>query len=305
MADLKISQLTAATTPLGGTEVLPIVQSGATVKATIADVQAAPIAALSANSVLFTNATKVPSTGVKLTYDGTLFNTGSAGATGTHLRVRAQGAMAQFDTGAAADGRIEYAYNSVNMAFLGINSATQFAVWGRTGTTVLIGAGNATRVEVQSGGDVVVSTGNLIIGTSGKGIDFSATPGTGTSELLADYEEGTWTATLVGTTTPPLTPVTATGFYTKVGRQVTVSVYIGNKDTTGAVGTMQVTGLPFTSAVDAIGTCAKTGLGATSDAAIVFGTTNVVYFTDTTTQTNSAIVAGSGKYLWFSVTYFV
>ena len=32
MADLKISQLTAATTPLAGTEVLPIVQSGATVK---------------------------------------------------------------------------------------------------------------------------------------------------------------------------------------------------------------------------------------------------------------------------------
>lgn len=32
MADLKISQLTNATTPLAGTEVLPIVQSGATVK---------------------------------------------------------------------------------------------------------------------------------------------------------------------------------------------------------------------------------------------------------------------------------
>ena len=32
MADKKISQLTAATTPLAGTEVLPIVQSGSTVK---------------------------------------------------------------------------------------------------------------------------------------------------------------------------------------------------------------------------------------------------------------------------------
>jgi hypothetical protein len=32
MADLKISQLTGATTPLAGTEVLPIVQSGATKK---------------------------------------------------------------------------------------------------------------------------------------------------------------------------------------------------------------------------------------------------------------------------------
>lgn len=35
MADKKISQLTGATTPLGGTEVLPIVQSGSTVKVSV------------------------------------------------------------------------------------------------------------------------------------------------------------------------------------------------------------------------------------------------------------------------------
>lgn len=38
MADKKISQLTAATTPLAGTEVLPIVQSGSTVKVSIDNV---------------------------------------------------------------------------------------------------------------------------------------------------------------------------------------------------------------------------------------------------------------------------
>jgi hypothetical protein len=37
MADLKISQLPAATTPVAGTEVLPIVQSGTTSKVSIAD----------------------------------------------------------------------------------------------------------------------------------------------------------------------------------------------------------------------------------------------------------------------------
>ena len=48
MADKKISQLTAATTPLAGTEVLPIVQSGATVKVSIADVTAGrPVSATS------------------------------------------------------------------------------------------------------------------------------------------------------------------------------------------------------------------------------------------------------------------
>lgn len=40
MADLKISQLTGATTPLAGTEVLPIVQSGSTVKVAVSDLTA-------------------------------------------------------------------------------------------------------------------------------------------------------------------------------------------------------------------------------------------------------------------------
>jgi hypothetical protein len=44
-------------------------------------------------------------------------------------------------------------------------------------------------------GDQTIINGNLVIATSGKGIDFSATPGTGTSELFNDYEEGTWTPT--------------------------------------------------------------------------------------------------------------
>lgn len=38
MTDKKISGLTSASTPLAGTEVLPIVQSGATVKTTVADI---------------------------------------------------------------------------------------------------------------------------------------------------------------------------------------------------------------------------------------------------------------------------
>jgi len=49
MADKKISALTAATTPLAGTEVLPIVQSGATVKVAVSDLTAGR--AISATSV--------------------------------------------------------------------------------------------------------------------------------------------------------------------------------------------------------------------------------------------------------------
>lgn len=53
MADKKISALTASTTPLAGTEVLPIVQSGTTVKVSVANLTAGR--AVSASSVSATN----------------------------------------------------------------------------------------------------------------------------------------------------------------------------------------------------------------------------------------------------------
>ena len=87
-------------------------------------------------------------------------------------------------------------------------------------------------------GDQTIIDGNLVIGTNGKGIDFSATPGTGTSELLDDYEEGTWSPTFAATGTgfTALTMEVLSATYTKVGRQVTVRGFIrtDNVDITGA-----------------------------------------------------------------------
>ena len=95
-------------------------------------------------------------------------------------------------------------------------------------------------------GNVTLSTGNIVIGTSGKGIDFSATPGTGTSELLADYEEGTFTPVIKGgTTAGTATYAIQTGAYTKIGNRVFFSIYLSWSTHTGT-GNMQVDGLPFT-----------------------------------------------------------
>lgn len=58
-------------------------------------------------------------------------------------------------------------------------------------------------------------TGNLIV-DSGNGIDFSATSGTGTSELFSDYEEGSWTPALVSYSGTP----TVEGYYVKIGKMV-------------------------------------------------------------------------------------
>jgi len=68
-------------------------------------------------------------------------------------------------------------------------------------------------------GDQTILNGNLVIGTAGKGIDFSADPSAAgmTSELLDDYEEGTFTVVWQNLTG---TPSSTTGYYTKIGRQV-------------------------------------------------------------------------------------
>jgi hypothetical protein len=107
--------------------------------------------------------------------------------------------------------------------------------------------------------DVTLSTGNLIIGTSGKGIDFSATPGTGTSELLADYEEGSGTATRSGfTEVPGSGSITSTYTYTKIGRQVFMNIRLtvagGAQIGASAAASAAFINLPFTAGVQATGT---------------------------------------------------
>jgi hypothetical protein len=91
-------------------------------------------------------------------------------------------------------------------------------------------------------GNVTLSDGNLVIGTSGKGIDFSATPGTGTSELLSDYEEGTWVP--IDSSGAGLTFASAAGKYTKIGRQVTCFAWLVYPTTLNTAGIV-IGGLPF------------------------------------------------------------
>lgn len=95
-------------------------------------------------------------------------------------------------------------------------------------------------------GNQTIIDGNLVIGTSGKGIDFSATPGTGTSELLDDYEEGTFQAVITfgGGTTGQTYSVRSCS-YTKIGDRVSVSGYLEFTNKGSSTGAMKIEGLPF------------------------------------------------------------
>ena len=102
--------------------------------------------------------------------------------------------------------------------------------------------GNVTGIVTASSGDITLTNGNLVIGTSGKGIDFSATGNgpTVNSELLDDYEEGEWTPT--GTSD---LGSTSNAYYIKVGRVVTITCrldFLTNSSTTRT----DIGGLPFT-----------------------------------------------------------
>jgi len=83
-------------------------------------------------------------------------------------------------------------------------------------------------------------TGNLVALQSGNGIDFSATAGTGTSELFNDYEEGTWTPSLGGTATYSALEAN----YVKVGALVQVKATI-LVNTIGTGSATTITGLPY------------------------------------------------------------
>jgi hypothetical protein len=98
-------------------------------------------------------------------------------------------------------------------------------------------------------GDVTITDGNLVV-ASGHGIDFSATSnGTGgmTQEILDDYEEGTWTPTIVSYSgTNPTVTGTLGGTYTKIGRKVDIAWYGSTLNVSGTTGNiLKFMGLPF------------------------------------------------------------
>lgn len=104
-----------------------------------------------------------------------------------------------------------------------------------------------TTGAVTVGNGLTVSAGNVVM-SNGAGIDFSATAdGSGmASELLDDYEEGTWTPNLIATGGSLSVSYTSRdGKYTKIGNICTVSFRMRVSSHSGGSGDYRVEGLPF------------------------------------------------------------
>jgi hypothetical protein len=119
----------------------------------------------------------------------------------------------------------------------------------QSSVTKQVSVDNLTAGRAISATQLTLTTGNLVMGTAGQGVDFSINPAApgATSELLNDYEEGTWTPTLIGgTTNPTVTYSLQRAKYTKIGRVATVECYLGWSAFTGGSGQLRLDGLPFT-----------------------------------------------------------
>ena len=118
---------------------------------------------------------------------------------------------------------------------------------------MIIRANTNNAVQVKSSGNMAINDGDLEIGTSGHGISFAATgDATGMSnELLDDYEEGSFTATLSasgGGATFASGHIQTACLYVKIGGMVHVQGYFsGTNVTNGGTGIVKVSGLPFAS----------------------------------------------------------
>ena len=122
---------------------------------------------------------------------------------------------------------------------------------GSAGQVLQVASANhsATNAELEFAAAASAGGASNVSFNSGNGIDFSATSDASgmASELLDDYEEGTWRPVLARSSgTTQSTYVNRYGSYTKVGRVVHAVVNFYTTSGIGGSGNYHLNGLPFT-----------------------------------------------------------
>jgi hypothetical protein len=271
MADKKISALTASTTPLAGTEVLPIVQSGSTVKVAVSNLTAGRSVGMQQANI-------------------------AAAAGGGFVN---PAFIADDGTGAARIVFLGAPYAGVPANKPWLHSYQDIYVGSDAGTTFNVISGGTKTLGVDGSGNATV-TGNFVVGTAGKGIDFSANTASAgmTSELLDWYEEGTWAIADVSGAGLSLTVDHAK--YTRVGNLVTINAYVTYPVTANT--SSATLSLPFAAAAYDLGSA-----GASNGAVfsiVTTGGTNAMSLRSSSlvSLTNAAV---SGTNVLISFTYMV
>jgi len=329
MADKKISALTAASTPLAGTEVLPIVQSGATVKVAVSDLtdgravnalsltltstdagataaplidlfrdSASPAAADTLGEIEFNGEDSAGNKQAYALFHGSILSPTSGAEQGQlHFETATAGAL----TEKMIIGTTNLVINEIGAVFnVRIEGDTDANLFYTDATNSRIGVGTVSPAEKLDVVGNIKLSGN-VIPASGFGVDFAATSGTGTSELLADYEEGDFTPVPTASSGTITSYTLGTCNYTKVGRMVTVNFSVTITDAGTGTGSLDVP-LPFTNGAAIANGCGRENAltGAQLQARVAAAGTNMNiqnYANATAIATNAQIRA--------SMTYFV
>ena len=281
MADKKISALTGATTPLAGTEVLPIVQSGATVKVAVSDLTAgravsatqltstiaigtAPLVVTSTTNVANLNASSL--NGATFAAPGAIGG-GTASAitatVGTFTRQSPGGSGVIF-TNTSATPFSGYLYSDNNMCGLspteGFTTGAGFFI---QSTQAIIYSPDQTKTAALSNTGLTFTGINLVQGTAAKGIDFTAnTPAAGmTSQLLNWYEEGSVTVTATTSTSGTITLSADTLRYVRTGKLVVINGLLTVSSVSSPVGYVKINGLPFSGGASTSSRCSISIVG--------------------------------------------
>lgn len=255
------------------------------------------------NGIVYASSTSALATGSALSFDGTNFSTtGSA----TASRFIPSGSTVP------TNGMYLPAANTVAIS---TNSSEDIRFFSTGGVSI----GDTTD---PGAGNLRLGTGNLVIGTAGKGIDFSVNshvPGM-TNELLNWYEEGGWTPTVRGSGTAGTYQIVSGSTkttYVRVGGIVHLQAYIvlASSITGGGTGDLIITGIPWPKGDNtaAWGSVAFSDVNIgnnTKNLACYFGGTGIsstIYFWETndalavTLTPISGVVAGA--LIAFSITY--
>ena len=248
MADTKITALTALTAADPANDVIPIVDisdtsmaaSGTTKKISVNNILGASGTATLASATITGDLTVDTST---LKVDATNNRVGILTASPAYaLDVAGAGNFQQLrvsNSGATNIGLVNTT-SGLTYSLYSANSASN----GFDGFGILDGTSYVLRINTNG---ALVLTGGTV-GASGVGIAFPATQvASSDANTLDDYEEGTWTPTIKGTSTAGTgTYSVQVGTYTKVGRVVYFQGRLTWSAHTGT-GDMQIAGIPFTS----------------------------------------------------------
>jgi hypothetical protein len=172
-------------------------------------------------------------------------------ASGEALRVAATGAnqsiYSRYIAGSPNVGNLYVGVDSAAGAVSGVSAAG--LMWQNGNSSLAFGTNNALAMTLTANGTMILKGGSS--SATGVGVTFPATQSASSDvNTLDDYEEGTWTPSLGGSTTYG----GQVGTYTKIGNLVEVNFAL-NITSIGSGSTSQISGLPFTPA----GTSTLTG----------------------------------------------